>query len=191
MSPDLQNLHNQLATSDRLNDSLKFFFERVNSKGSILEIGTRRWGEASTHHQSLFPEAAEYVMTDGYEGEDVHVVADPHALSAVFPKESFDAVWSSFVWERLRSPWVAAEEVLRVLKPGGVFFIQTRHTFPQNSYPSDFWRFTKEALAHIFSTATQVVACNEFPCQITPTPPILVWNPGAPAWLNSNIAGIK
>lgn len=174
-----------------MNDSLKFFFERVPKDPIVVEAGTRRWDHSPTHHKDLFPNAKLYTMVDCAAGEDVDVVVDLHSLSVDFTENSIDVFWASSVWEHLRRPWVAAEEVLRVLKPGGVFFLQTHQTFPVHGYPCDMFRFSKEALAELFHDATQVVTSYEFPCQIVPTPAIMVWNPHAPAYLNSCIAGVK
>lgn len=57
-----------------------------------------------------------------------------HDLPLPFPDESFDAVFSSQVFEHLSDPKFAAEEIDRVLKPGGRIWIAT-----PNSY-RDTWR---------------------------------------------------
>lgn len=54
-------------------------------------------------------------VVNGVRHEDVH--------SLSFADESFDLVVSSDVWEHLHSPYVAHEEIFRVLKKGG------RHIF--------------------------------------------------------------
>src|SRR5271165_5184507 len=108
----------------QMNESLNFFFDNLRPEPRVLEIGTRRWGPNPTHHKELFPTARQYVMLDYTPGQDVDLVGDAHALSSLF-NTKFDAVWSSATWEHLHSPWVAAEEVLKILNDGGVFFIST------------------------------------------------------------------
>ena len=45
---------------------------------------------------------------------------------------------------------MAAVEIARALRPGGLFYVQTHQTFPIHAYPYDYWRFTKEALETLF-----------------------------------------
>lgn len=132
----------------------------------VLEIGTRRWGPNPTHHKAHLTGWSDWVMTDFMDGVDVDVVSDAHALAATFPEASFDCVWASSVWEHLHSPWTAAEEVLKVLKPGGLFFIQTHQTFPIHGYPHDYFRYTREGMESLFRNATDVVSSYEYPCRI-------------------------
>jgi SAM-dependent methyltransferase len=44
------------------------------------------------------------------------------------------------------NPQQAVDEILRVLKPGGVMVCATVLVYPIHGYPSDFWRFTPEGL---------------------------------------------
>jgi SAM-dependent methyltransferase len=175
------------------NPSLFYFFEQLSKKKSysVLEIGTKRWSDGPTHHKDLMPNFETYTMTDVTGGIDVDVVSDAHKLSSVFYPGSFDVVWSSSVWEHLHSPWEAAHEVLKVLKPGGLFFIQTHQIFPEHGYPHDYFRYTTEGLKRLFSAASSSVASYDFPCTITPHNSEVVWNKAAPAYLNVNIAGVK
>jgi len=55
-----------------------------------------------------------------YTSPQSDLLADAHALP--FSDESFDFVLSYAVFEHLHDPFVAAEEVARVLAPGGLFF---------------------------------------------------------------------
>jgi len=192
MSEHLQYLRNYLVSNIK-NEALDFFLTalKVVSHPRILEIGTRRWGPNPTHHKALFPEFSEYIMTDIQEGIDVDVVSDAHQLSEVFGKNSFDVIWSSSTWEHLHSPWIAANEVLEVLKPGGLFFIQTHFQFPEHGYPFDYFRFSREALEHIFNKASKKVSCYEFEAKMMPVNQEIVWNPNAKNWLNVCISGIS
>ena len=128
----------------------------------VLEVGTKRSEEdRSTHLHGLFPHVSRenYVMADVQAGADVDVVADLHALPADWT-DRFDAVVAVAVFEHLERPWIAAREVERILKPGGRCYIATHQTFPLHGYPSDFFRFSKEALALIFADARlEVLDC--------------------------------
>lgn len=156
----------------------------------ILELGTLRWeADRPTHHRDWAPHASEYVMSDVAAGTDVDVVADAHDL-APFADASFDVLIAVSVWEHLARPWVAAEQVARVLRPDGLAYVCTHQTFPVHGYPSDYFRFSDRALDGIFVDAglTSVAVGYAYPAQIIPPPEVTRWNRAAPAWLN--VAGI-
>ena len=154
---------------------------------TVLEIGTRRWVESKpTHHKIWFPDAT-YRMTDIQDGLDVDIVSDIHCLSKTFNEESFDIIVACSVFEHLQYPHKAAEEILKVLKKGGLFFVQTHQTFQVHGYPSDYFRYTTEGLKVLFEKASEVQANYEFPCEIT----TVQFAPMKRCCLNSNIAGRK
>lgn len=152
----------------------------------VLELGTMRSDPAvPTHHAAWMPEGGILVKSDAYDGIDVDVIADAHTL-APFEDSSFDAVIAVSVWEHLSRPWVAAEAVHRVLKPGGLVYVCTHQTFPIHGYPSDYFRFTTEAMKVLFGEPlfTGCVSSYQFPCEIIPPPEVVRWNKLAPAFLN-------
>jgi SAM-dependent methyltransferase len=175
----------------QINECVKYLLDKHDKTGSVLEIGTKRWGTNPTHHKQLFPLASRYVMTDFEPGIDVDVVADAHKLSETFGENTFDVIWSSSTWEHLHSPWIASSEVMKVLKPGGLVCIQTHFCFPWHNYPGDYFRFTREALEHLFCDLSEKISCYQYPCAIVPNSKIDVWNDVALAFLNVCIAGMK
>ena len=123
-------------------------------KARVLEMGAKRSRpEISTLHRDWAAEDAEFIGTDFEDGIDVDVLADAHALSSVLGRDTFDGVISVSVFEHLQRPWIAAREITAILKPGGRAFIYTHFAFPIHGYPSDYWRFTREALETIFRDA--------------------------------------
>ena len=62
----------------------------------------------------------------------------------------FDAVLMFEVLEHVEDPFLAANEILRVLKVRGVLLLSTPFVFGIHDAPYDYWRFTKYGLANIF-----------------------------------------
>lgn len=159
-----------------------------------LELGTLRWeADKPTHHGHLFGHASEYVKSDVEAGVDVDVVADAHKLSDVFRPRSFDVVLAVSVWEHLMRPWVAMEEVSKILRPGGMVYIETHQTFPIHGYPSDFYRFSDRALRVMANDAMLAVedTAYSYPARIIPPKEVTRWNPAAEAYLNVGVYARK
>lgn len=126
----------------------------------VLEIGTAQAiAGVSTHNMKIFPDTtrSDYTMLDIKAGADVDVVGDIHRMPPEWT-DRFDASVADAVFEHLERPWIAAQEVARVLRPGGFCHIVTHQTFPLHGYPNDFFRFSTDALALIFADAGMQVA---------------------------------
>jgi SAM-dependent methyltransferase len=136
----------------------------------VLELGTKRSLAArSTRHEAFVPHAGEYLGTDIESGVDVDIVADAHRLTQVTGEEQFDVIISCSTFEHFKYPHLAAHEVMKALRIGGVLFIQTHQSFPLHAYPHDYFRFSREALAGLFGTQMgfQVVAtAYDFPAKV-------------------------
>jgi SAM-dependent methyltransferase len=48
------------------------------------------------------------------------IIADITGCADVIPDDSFDVVFSSDVFEHIDRPWLAAQEITRILRPGGI-----------------------------------------------------------------------
>jgi hypothetical protein len=173
----------------------------LGPSASVLEIGTKQAVEGrSTHSKGAFPNVSRenYIMADVAPGHDVDIVADLHALPSTWTSH-FDAFVANAVFEHLERPWLAAREVLRILAPGGLCYVSTHQTFPLHGYPSDFFRFSKEALSLIFADAglrivetayehrAQIIA----PEAIVPASFQKEWNATWPSYLCVHLFGEK
>ena len=136
-------------------------------KPMVLELGTKRSiPTRSTKHNDFVPNAGQFLGTDIEPGMDVDIVADLHNLTKVTGVEQFDVIISCSTFEHLKYPHLAAHEVMKALKVGGLLFIQTHQSFPLHAYPFDYFRFSREALAGLFGTKMgfEVIATDyEFP----------------------------
>lgn len=164
----------------------------ASETGSVLEVGTRRWGLDSTHHRAMFPNVSDYVMADFMDGVDVDVVSDLHDLKE-FSDESFDAFYAASVFEHVQFPWVAAQSIHRVLKTGGWLYVATHHTFPVHGYPHDYTRWTDEGLRSLFEWAgfTVEAAGMNTRCKIQQPASVPVWDDHAPAYIGVSVVARK
>jgi SAM-dependent methyltransferase len=79
-------------------------------------------------------------------------------LSLPYDDNTFDLVVTDQVLEHVQGdPFAAVEECRRVLKPGGISIHTTPFLFQIHGYPSDFWRFTPDALALLCGTHSEVL----------------------------------
>jgi ubiquinone/menaquinone biosynthesis C-methylase UbiE len=88
----------------------------------------------------------------------LNVAADAESLP--FKSGSFDIVYSIAVLEHVRKPWLAAEEITRILKPGGhvvleVPFLNVIHD------RNDYFRFTDKGLRSLFDEAHYEVVLEQ------------------------------
>jgi hypothetical protein len=159
----------------------------------VLELGTKQAvAGVSTMHRDWVPHAAEFLGTDIEGGEDVDVVADVHILSEAVGAERFDVILSASTFEHLKYPGLAAHQLLRTLTVGGLLFVQTHQSFPLHGYPSDYFRFSREALASLFGTTMgfEVLATGyDFPAQVYARRTADTHR--HPAFLNTTLWGVK
>jgi SAM-dependent methyltransferase len=116
----------------------------------ILEIGSREvTGPSAARNRFL---NAQYVGFDYYPGPNVDVVGDAHKLSFYFD-DKFDIIFSSAVFEHFAMPWVVATEIAKLLKIGGIVFIETHFSYSSHERPWHFFQFSDMGLKSLFSLA--------------------------------------
>ncbi|OCP18525.1 MULTISPECIES: class I SAM-dependent methyltransferase [unclassified Ensifer] len=132
------------------------------------------------------------------DGIDVDFIGDLHALPQEWTS-SFDLFIADAVFEHLERPWIAAKEVSRVLAPGAIFLAVTHQCYPIHGHPSDFFRFSTEALRVIFEDAGLVVEAVEYsdqcmivlPEHLLPYKMIESWNREFPSYTMVRATGRK
>jgi SAM-dependent methyltransferase len=95
------------------------------------------------------PDDCTVVTVDLIPGPGVDLVADAHDLHMV-EAGSVDCILCANVLEHVKYPTRVAAEFLRVLKPGGMVFINTPFIFPFHADPDDYYRYSYNGLALVF-----------------------------------------
>lgn len=110
----------------------------------VLDVGC-----GSAPWKSLWtPHTNEYIGMDLKPAPTVDIVAPAEKIP--FPDNSFDAVFSVSVLEHVQGQREAVEEILRVLKPGGIAIIGVPFIWPIHGSPHDYWRWTPHGLEQVF-----------------------------------------
>ncbi len=131
--------------------------ETFDLPGPILEIGSYQvpGQEEIANLRGLFP-GKPYVGVDVRPGPGVDQVADVEALP--YSDRSMGTVIAMNTFEHVPRFWRGFEEVYRVLRPDGALFISCPFYFHIHNYPSDYWRFTPEAIELLLRAyPTQIV----------------------------------
>jgi len=131
----------------------KYLYEIGNKPGlRILEIGSREVTGKSSARKNF--SNASYIGFDLYPGNNVDIVGDAHKLSSYFAGEAkFDIIYSSSCFEHFAMPWVVAIEISKLLKVGGIVFVETHFSFASHERPWHFFQFSDMALRALFSNA--------------------------------------
>ena len=136
----------QFASHDNIWNWLRINASKPNLK--VLEIGSR--SVVSDAVWKNFISEADYTGFDVSHGKNVDVVGDIHSLSNYFPDNHFDFIISFAVFEHLAMPWIATEEISKVLKPGGHVVIETHFSYSEHELPWHYFQFNSNALEVLF-----------------------------------------
>ena len=118
----------------------------------ILEIGSREVTGPSNARKEF--SSATYTGFDFYPGKNVDVVGDAHRLSSYFVgEEKFDIIYTSACFEHFAMPWIVATEISKLLKVGGIVFVETHFSYSSHERPWHFFQFSDMALRTLFSKA--------------------------------------
>jgi len=103
--------------------------EQVGEKALVLNIGS---GKTSSGRN--------VINLDIDKSAQVHVVGDAMALP--IQSDAVDGVIISNVLEHVREPEVVVAEIYRVLKAGGLAYVEVPFLVPYHPHPFDFQRYT-------------------------------------------------
>jgi SAM-dependent methyltransferase len=108
---------------------------------TIVDIGSQNINGSL---RDVAPPNSTYVGLDFAEGNGVDIVLkDPYSFSV---EDSYaDAVVTSSCFEHSQFFWLTFLEALRILKPGGVLYVNAPSNGEYHRYPTDNWRFYPDA----------------------------------------------
>lgn len=124
-------------------ENLTSFFKTYckEEKLKVLEIGSRSYG---FNKNEYLPTNVEYIGLDLVPGGNVDVVIDdPYTYP--LDSNSIDIVISTSVFEHTDFFWLSVLEIMRVLKPNGLFYMNAPSNGCIHRFPRDSWRFYPDA----------------------------------------------
>ena len=124
------------------------------TSGPILEIGSKNHGGA-TNFRRLY-EGIAYTGVDMQPGENVDVVFDltRRPPAEILPPEHFSLIICSAVLEHVDRSWLMAEQLVRLLMPGGRLFVAVPWVHAYHPYPDDYYRFSWKGIMALFPGLT-------------------------------------
>ena len=103
----------------------------------VLDVGSR---DVNGSVREVAPAHAEYLGVDLVPGPGVdQVIDDP--LKLPFADGAFDVLVSSSCLEHDPCFWLTVAEMARVVRPGGLIYLNMPSNGPYHGYPHDHWRF--------------------------------------------------
>ncbi len=125
----------------------------------IYEFGSFRveGQEEFADLRPFFPNK-EYIGCDARQGLGVDKVLDIHSIDVA--TNSVGSIICIDTFEHVEFFWKGMEEFHRILKEDGVLLLTSVMKFPIHDHPSDYWRFTPEALKSLTKQFKTRIVCS-------------------------------
>jgi SAM-dependent methyltransferase len=117
-------------------------------EGPVLEVGSKDYGSTSSFRGVY--SANEYIGVDMAPGKGVDAVVDLVEGIGPLPAAHFQLVICCSVMEHVRRPWVFAENLARLIRPGGRIYVSVPWVWRFHAYPDDYFRFSWRGIAELF-----------------------------------------
>lgn len=121
--------------------------------GRTLIVGSRIY-PTRQDRRKLYPDAVGVDMLAGPGVDYVCNLEEPYDWTRPGPAskmvDGFDHIECISVLEHSRRPWLLAANLERLMTPGATLHLSVPFVWRVHSYPSDYWRFTVEAVRELF-----------------------------------------
>lgn len=112
-------------------------YTKANSGIRIVDIGSQ---DVNGSLRSVSLSGNKFIGVDFVVGKGVDVViTDPYNLP--FESDSIDVVVCSSCFEHSEFFWLLFNDIMRILKAGGIFYLNVPSNGNFHQYPVDCWRF--------------------------------------------------
>jgi len=126
----------------------------TNTEDTALQIGSK----SSVLDRNLkwrnYFDGKNFVGSDISAGDNVDVVFDVTGNIGKLRKSTgikqFDGIICCHVLEHVRNPFLAAANLAKLLKKGGLLFVSVPWVQGYHEFPDDFWRFSFAGLRELF-----------------------------------------
>ncbi len=133
-------------TTHPYSEGILSVLNKIGENGIVLDFGA-----GNTQAEYLKPNIC-YLDVHQYQYTDVVC----STLKLPFLDNCFDGIISHAVFEHLPNPFTTAKELYRILKPGGLIFIDTAFLQPLHADPSHYFNMTVHGLRQILSDFEEI-----------------------------------
>lgn len=134
----------------KIADPIKYFVEWLSTKkftpSVVIEIG-------ASYGNNLYNKFnAKYINIDCEKNDNIPtIVKDISGYIFDEIEEGIaDIVYSNNLMEHVQNPFLAAQNMTKLLKDGGFLFCRTPFAYRFHAMPNDYWRFSPEGLKILF-----------------------------------------
>lgn len=130
-------------------NQIRFLKQVVPSvQGPVLEIGSKDYGSTSSFRDVF--SGNEYLGIDMEEGKGVDAVIDLEKGIGGLKENYFALGVCCSVLEHVQKPWKMAENITRVIVPGGLLYMSVPWVWRYHAYPDDYFRFSFRGIISLF-----------------------------------------
>jgi SAM-dependent methyltransferase len=153
--------------------SRSYILDRKGEEMTFLDVGARDGAltymlgirgnldfndEYYSRNLKIFKSKYHYYGMDLHPDEDIRVISgdacSPDYLTQHRRfKGFFDVIYSNNVFEHFERPWVAADNLAQMLKPGGIIVTVAPFSSRYHESPGDYFRYTHKGIEALFKAA--------------------------------------
>jgi SAM-dependent methyltransferase len=131
----------------KLNRFMQLAGQRIPGGALVLDAGAGEGRFKSNFSHTRYMGVDLAVGDIQWDYSDLDTISDLEKLP--FTDLTFDAAVCTQVLEHVREPQQVINEIARVLKPGGLFFLSAPQSWHQHQKPHDYYRYTSYGMRYI------------------------------------------